>query len=138
VTARGVDFTGMAYLAVIAGTGLIVYAVWKNSSRIGAAAGKVADAVNPTSANNLAARAANAVTQAATGDPGTSFGSWVYDKFNTPAPRLDAPSMPRPRTIDLGTYADTADRDDRDILIRADPFSNDAATMREAQNMFVF
>jgi len=82
MTARGIDFTGLAYLLALAAGGYVVYRVIKagpatvetivsSAKEAGAA---VVQAVNPTDENNLANRAANAITQYVTGDPGTTLG----------------------------------------------------------------
>lgn len=77
---------GVLALTAVAGVGLFLYA---NRETIKA----VAQSVNPASDQNLAYRAVNAATQAATGDSKTSFGSWLYDITH---PNQIDPTAPTP------------------------------------------
>lgn len=77
---------------VFIGLGVVgAYLLYRLATGGFAAAKKVVtEDLNPVSDKNLAYRATNAVTQAATGDKDTSLGSKVYDWFNAPnALRID-------------------------------------------------
>jgi hypothetical protein len=81
------------------------------------------DAVNPTNPNNIFASGVNAAVQVATGGPDT-LGTWLAGVFDPTTRRasemLREMTQPKP-AIDLGTYADTIARDDKDILLKATP-----------------
>lgn len=77
---------GVLALTAVAGVGLFLY--WNRDAIRGAV-----QAVNPASDQNLAYRAVNAATQAATGNKGTSFGSWLYDITH---PNQIDPTAPTP------------------------------------------
>jgi hypothetical protein len=84
VPSRYIFFAGFGLVA-----GLAALAWWKKDA-IKAAAAAAGDAVNVTSDKNLAYRAANALTEAVTGDANTSFGSKLYDWLN-PGTDINAP-----------------------------------------------
>lgn len=94
-----------------AGVAGVALAIWllKSASKAATAAkaalGKAAEAVNPASPNNLAYQAASALT------PQGSVGSYLYDLFNTGAPKADAPTRATPKmpSIDLGAYPNRDD-----------------------------
>ena len=109
----------LVYVAAgAAGIGLAI-ALLRGAKGAKEAAGKVIEAVNPASPNNVAYKAANVITETLTGAPAgsTSVGSWLYDFINPNVPKADAPTRPTPRvpSIDLGTYADTIARDDAEL-----------------------
>lgn len=60
MTARGIDFTGIAYLALIGAVGFIGYQLYVNRQAI-------ATALNPADQGNLVNRATNSFVTAATG-----------------------------------------------------------------------
>jgi hypothetical protein len=79
-------------LAYLAGAGLVgwfLFEMLKRGKSAAAAASTVAaavvDAVNPASPTNLAARAADAIAQTVTGDPGTTAGASLWERFNPAA-----------------------------------------------------
>jgi hypothetical protein len=77
---RGVDFQGIAILVAV---GAGIYFLYKGGTAVANfvsdTAGKVADAVNPTSDQNLAYKGVNAIGASMSGDAGFSLGSWTYD-----------------------------------------------------------
>lgn len=82
----------------VAGATLIAAAVALYTfvkDEVGAAAGAVGNAVNPTSDTNLAYRGVNAVGEVLTGDPSFSLGSWLYDQFNPPYRANEQAFVPR-------------------------------------------
>ena len=103
----------LVYVAAgAAGIGLAI-ALLRGAKGAKEAAGKVIEAVNPASPNNVAYKAANVITETLTGAPAgsTSVGSWLYDFINPNVPKADAPTRPTPRvpSIDLGQeYAGVA------------------------------
>lgn len=115
-TIRGVDFTGIAYLGVLAFAGAIVWKLYSRSGDIAQAVsdtvGTVVDAVNPASRTNIVNRAANAVYQSTSGTDNT-IGTRLAELFNDATKAADRAM--KPTGIDLGSYADTVDRDDAAI-----------------------
>lgn len=83
--------TGVLALTAVAGLGLLI---WLNRDAIKGAV----QAVNPASDQNVAYRAVTAATQAATGDPRTSFGSWLYDLTHPNQIDPTAPTVARKQT----------------------------------------
>lgn len=83
-----VSGTGVAALAGVALLGLV--GLWLYSKR--GAIAEAAQAVNPASDKNIVYQGVNAVTQAATGKPGISFGSWLYDVTHPNQPDPTAPT----------------------------------------------
>lgn len=85
MTARGIDFTGIAYLVVLAAAGYAVYRVAKGAPTVAEAVQRVTDAaitaVNPADPNNLANRAANAITARLTDDPSMTPGLWLENQL---------------------------------------------------------
>lgn len=69
-------------VAVLAGTGIVAYTVWKikqGADKVGDAVGKViTEDLNPVSDQNLAYRGVNAIGSAITGNSDFSLGSWIY------------------------------------------------------------
>lgn len=108
-------------IVYIAGAVVGVYAaialtkkVTDGASSVKEAAGRVIDAVNPASSNNLAIRGANAVTQAITGDSNETLGGYLYGLLHPTQGRADAPAGDRRAFIDIGGYESTATQDDWD------------------------
>lgn len=103
-------------VAVIA-TGAILYMVFRKGGTLQNAAGAVVNAINPASPTNVVSLAANAITQTVTGDPSTSFGSFIYDLLNPDdmsGKIAIAPSTPRAAgaIIDINEYWANVERDD--------------------------
>lgn len=133
---RGIDFTGIAYLAVLAVAGYAVYRVAKGAPTVAAAVDRVAaaavEAVNPASPNNLANRAANAITATVTGDPGMTPGLWLENLFKGNGGNVDGDRL-------LADFSGTWDRDDADLgqagrtlMRRAEPTGWTAADQDDA------
>lgn len=70
-------------IAVLAGTGLVVYTAWKvkqGAEAVSDAVGEViTEDLNPVSDQNLAYRGVNAIGAAISGDDSFSLGSWIYE-----------------------------------------------------------
>ena len=93
------DFTGIAYLAALAGAAGVAFWVYRSGwvsiadaaasaqRTFGNAARTVADAVNPVSQDNIAAQAANAVATAAAGRP-ASLGTLAADLMPSAAEKI--------------------------------------------------
>lgn len=66
-------------ILALGAVGVVGVAVWAGARN----AAEVAQAVNPVNPDNIVNRGFNAVLER-TGviDPGGSFGSWLYDRFN--------------------------------------------------------
>lgn len=111
MTARGIDFTGIAYLVALAAAGYAVYRVAKGAPTVAEAVQKVADAavaaVNPADPNNLANRGANAVTAWLTDDPSMTPGLWLERLF-TRGDNKDGDKL-------LADFSGVWDRDDADL-----------------------
>jgi len=70
----------LLYGAIVGGVGYLAYRIAKAAPD---AAKAVGQAVDPTSDQNLAYRAANAVTATITGDPNATLGTSIWDLFNS-------------------------------------------------------
>lgn len=67
-------------LGVVVGLGVLAFLTLREAVKIGVpAAGKIANAVDPTNQENVFYTAANAVTRKVTGDDSTTLGSSIYD-----------------------------------------------------------
>jgi hypothetical protein len=75
MNARGVDFSGIFYLAAFATVGVVAWYVFANRKAIVAS-------INPADANNLANRGASAALQSVTGDRGITPGTGFFEFFN--------------------------------------------------------
>lgn len=108
--AQGTDFTGLAYLAVIAGTAWIGYQVYRSLPSVKKAVTGAVDAVNPANQNNVVNRGVTAIVQAATGTPNT-LGTWLAEKFDPTTRAADQAmrSVQTPAAIQLWTNADQED-----------------------------
>lgn len=73
-----IDASAVLVLAALAAVGVVAYKFWPENVKDKLAAAK--DALDPTSTNNLAYKAANAVGELATGDTDFSLGGWIYGK----------------------------------------------------------
>ena len=69
---------GPAMIYVAAGA-VVVYLLYRAAKKAGGALAAAADAVNPTSANNLAYRGVNSIGASVTGDQNWSLGGAIYD-----------------------------------------------------------
>lgn len=74
--------SGVFAIAATIVVGIIAYTLWQKKGSITAAAGAVGTALNPVSDQNLAYKAANAVTQALTGDSGATLGTKLWELVN--------------------------------------------------------
>lgn len=108
--AQGTDFTGLAYLAVIAGTAWIGYQVYRSLPSVKKTVAGAVDAVNPASQNNVVNRGVTAVVQAVTGTP-NSLGTWLAEKFDPMTRAADAAmkSIQTPAYIQTWTNTDQED-----------------------------
>ena len=92
---RGIDFTGIAYLAALGIAGLVGWRIYqaihdaqpgevldKAAGAVKEAAVAVVDAVTPTNPENIVNRAATAVVQTATGNKVDSIGTGFYNMFH--------------------------------------------------------
>lgn len=78
-TPAGVN-TGIAYAIAIVAAGAVLYWLSKKAvAGVGEAAAAVGTAVNPTSQDNIANRAVEAVGSAVTGDSHWTLGGAIYD-----------------------------------------------------------
>jgi len=75
MNARGIDFTGIAYLVGIGVVGFVAYQVIANKKAI-------VTAFNPASDQNVAYKGANAVTRAVTGNNVDTLGTWLAGIFS--------------------------------------------------------
>jgi hypothetical protein len=156
----GTAIAGVVAVVIVARSGS------KAAQSIATGVTTAAQAINPLNPDNVASKAANAVVQTVTGDPGTSVGSSTYDfvqwlrgklGLSTDA-RADAPATPRLSPtdsddadmgaamrafatkqfgIDLGTYADTISRDDADLgRFGVRPFGVSDEGLRDASVVF--
>ena len=136
MTARGIDFTGIAYLL---GIGAVLYAVYRlakagpiAAANVGAAVTQALNAINPASADNVAYQAVNSAVQAATGDQNATLGTKAFEFFNPGTMKLEsqitssAPSVQSEswagalqRAFDTAAWPDTgtsaADAEDADL-----------------------
>ena len=99
-TGPQIELSGGAVL-VVAGllvAGLVVYRTARAASGLGStladAAGKVGEAINPTSPNNLAYKGVNALGSWATDNESWNLGGEVYDLFHPPPGTRDTPLLP--------------------------------------------
>lgn len=94
MTARGIDFTGMAYLAALAALGYGLYRLVQAgpdvAKKVGDAVTSALTAINPASPDNLAYQGANAVTRAATGDQSGTFGTKLWEFFHPDTVKLES------------------------------------------------
>lgn len=87
-------------VGVLVGGAVLYWVVSKALDKAAGAAEATAQAVNPTSDQNLAYRGVNAVGAAVSGDPSWSLGSWLYDVFNPPYdPNAGEKYAPRKLTV---------------------------------------
>lgn len=88
---RGVDFQGLALLAVLAVGGFVVWravrAAPAAAEAVREAASQVGTAVNPADPGNVVNRAVTSAGQAATGDASWTLGGWLAEVFD---PRVRA------------------------------------------------
>lgn len=121
MTARNIDFTGLAYLAALAAGGFVVYRLVKAAPATVDAAVKtvkeagaaVIQAVNPTDENNLANRGVNAIARYITGDPNTTAGLAIERLFKGNPDELRSqfdPDVWDRDDADLGRAARTAEK----------------------------
>lgn len=135
MNARGVDFTGIAYLIALGVGSFVVYRLVQSVPSVKAAVGNAVDAVksaagvalqavNPVNPDNLANRGFEAVVKAATGRTvadwfpgGNPDGSQVLAQFNA-ADQDDADlgkAMRSARLRGENLFATAADQEDSDI-----------------------
>lgn len=71
------------YSAIAAGVAVVAFVLYKGAAKTAAAAKTlVTETLNPASDKNAAYGAANAVTQAISGDPNATVGTKLWDVFN--------------------------------------------------------
>lgn len=85
MTARGIDFSGIAYLAALGLGAFVVFRVVRaapeSAAAVGRAVSDAVQAVNPVNPENVFNQAANSVTATLTGDPGMTPGLWLETKI---------------------------------------------------------
>jgi hypothetical protein len=84
---RGVDFTGLAYLAALGVGAFVVYrvvtrgpaAVGDAVAAVGGAAGRAVNLINPANPENIFALTANSAVRAVTAEPDATLGTKLWE-----------------------------------------------------------
>lgn len=100
-----------AYLTLRVGAGNV-------ASSLGAALSSAADAINPTSSNNLAYRGSNAIVQSVTNDPYATLGTKIWETFNPGAVAAEKTALGSGTNAWTGNVPITwtaADQEDADL-----------------------
>jgi hypothetical protein len=120
-----------AYIAAIGAGAAVVYLIVAQGKKAGVAIATVADAINPVSHTNLAAKSFDAATQWITGDPNVTFGTKLFEWFNPAAVAAEkaalAPNGTPDKTSTLFTM--TSDDNGNPLPAKTDPVPSGPTSM---------
>lgn len=132
----GIDFTGLAYLAILGTAGVVAFKIYGAGGKLRSAAADaigsakralndawdagadavrvVVDSVNPASHDNLVNKAINGATRTFTGDGVDTLGTKLAEFFDPSTVKLAAQLKADARGITLADFQETQTRDDMD------------------------